>query len=49
MNILVIDNKTAIIELNILSIDDLVEDLAKHKFKIDKKENNLFISKDESM
>ena len=45
---LVITNKTAIVELNISSIDDLVEDLLKNKFKIDKKENNLYISRDES-
>ena len=37
-----------LIELNILSIDDFVEDLERNKFKIVKKENNLFISKDES-
>ena len=47
-NILIINNKTATIELNILSIDDLVDDLVKNKFKIIKKENNLFISKNES-
>ena len=47
-NILIISNKNALIELNILSIDDFVEDLEKNKFKIVKKENNLFISKDES-
>ena len=47
-NILIISNKNATIELNILSIDDFVEDLTKNKFKIVKKENNLFISKDES-
>ena len=47
-NILIISNKNALIELNILSIDDFVEDLIKNKFKIYKKENNLFISKDES-
>ena len=45
-NILIISNKSATIELNILSIDDLVEDLLKNRFKIVKKENNLFISKD---
>ncbi len=37
-----------LIELNILSIDNFVEDLIKNKFKIVKKENNLFISQDES-
>ncbi len=47
-NILIISNKNATIELNILSIDDFVEDLEKNSFKIVKKENNLFISKDES-
>ncbi len=47
-NILIISNKTATIELNILSIDDLVEDLVKNRFKIIKKENNLFINKNES-
>ena len=47
-NILTISNKNALIELNILSIDDFVEDLERNKFKIFKKENNLFISKDES-
>ncbi|GIR46950.1 MAG: hypothetical protein CM15mP56_5260 [Alphaproteobacteria bacterium] len=47
-NILIISNKNALIELNILSIDDLVEDLERNRFKIYKKENNLFISKDES-
>ena len=47
-NILIISNKNAVIELNILSIDDFVEDLEKNRFKIYKKENNLFISKDES-
>ncbi len=47
-NILIISNKTATIELNILSIDDLIEDLEKNRFKIVKKENNLFISKGES-
>ena len=47
-NILIISNKNATVELNILSIDDFVEDLVKNKFKIVKKENNLFISKDES-
>ena len=46
-NILIISNKNAVIELNILSIDDFVEDLVKNRFKIVKKENNLFISKDE--
>ena len=46
-NILTISNKSALIELNILSIDDLVEDLERNRFKIFKKENNLFISKDE--
>ena len=47
-NVLIISNKNATIELNILSIDDFVEDLEKNSFKIVKKENNLFISKDES-
>ena len=47
-NILIISNKNATVELNILSIDDFVEDLEKNSFKIVKKENNLFISKDES-
>ena len=47
-NILIISNKNATVELNILSIDDFVEDLVKNKFKIVKKENKLFISKDES-
>ena len=47
-NILIISNNNATIELNILSIDNFVEDLIKNKFKIVKKENNLFISKDES-
>ena len=47
-NILTISNKNALVELNILSIDDLVEDLERNRFKIYKKENNLFISKDES-
>ena len=47
-NILIISNKNATIELNILSIDDFVEDLERNRFKIFKKENNLFISKDES-
>ena len=46
-NLLTISNKSALIELNILSIDDLVEDLERNRFKIFKKENNLFISKDE--
>ena len=46
--ILVLSNKTALIELNILSIDNLVQDLKRNKFKIVKKKNNLFISKDES-
>ena len=46
--ILTISNKNALIELNILSIDDLVADLERNKFKIFKKEDNLFISKDES-
>ena len=48
-NILVITNKTAKIELNILSIDNFLEDLIKNKFKILKKDNNLFISKDDSL
>ena len=47
-NILIISNNNATIELNILSIDNFVEDLIKNKFKIDKKENNLFISQYES-
>ncbi len=47
-NILTISNKSAVIELNILSIDDFVEDLVKNRFKIFKKENNLFIIKDAS-
>ncbi len=46
--ILTISNKNALIELNILSIDDFMEDLERNRFKIYKKENNLFISKDES-
>ncbi len=46
-NILIITNKTAIIELSVSSIDNLMEDLVKKKFNIDKKDNNLFISKDE--
>ena len=46
--ILTLSNKNALIELNILSIDGLVKDLEINKFKIYKKENNLFISKDES-
>ena len=46
--ILIISNKNALIELNILSIDDLVKDLERNRFKIYKKEDNLFISKDES-
>ena len=46
--ILTISNKNALIELNILSIDDLTDDLETNRFKIYKKENNLFISKDES-
>ena len=46
--ILTISNKNALIELNILSIDDLVADLERNRFKIFKKEDNLFISKDES-
>ena len=45
--ILTISNKNALIELNILSIDDLTDDLETNRFKIYKKENNLFISKDE--
>ena len=45
--ILTISNKNALIELNILSIDDLIDDLETNRFKIYKKENNLFISKDE--
>ena len=47
-NILIISNKTATIKMNILSIDELVEDLVKNRFKIVKKKNNLFISKSES-
>ncbi len=43
-NILTISNKNALIELNILSIDDLLVDLEKNRFKIFKEENNLFIS-----
>ena len=43
-NILVISNRNALIELKVLSIDNLVEDLVKNKFQIDKKENNLLIS-----
>ncbi len=46
--ILIISNKSATIELNILSVDGFVNDLEKNRFKIIKKENNLFISKDES-
>ena len=46
-NILVISNKNALIELKVLSIDNLVEDLVKNKFQIDKKENNLLISQDD--
>ena len=46
-NILTISNKNALIELNVLSIDDLVNDLEKNRFKILQKENNLFIIKDE--
>ena len=46
--ILTLSNKNALVELNILSIDDLVDDLERNRFKIYKKENNLFISKDES-
>ena len=46
--ILVFSNKAALIELNILSFDNLVQDLKRNKFKIVKKKNNLFISKDES-
>ena len=46
--ILTLSNKNALVELNILSIDDLVDDLERSRFKIYKKENNLFISKDES-
>ena len=47
-NILMMSNKNALIELNILSIDDWVEDLERNRFKIFKKENNLFIIKNES-
>ena len=46
--ILTLSNKNALIELNILSIDGLVKDLERSGFKIYKKENSLFISKDES-
>ena len=46
--ILTLSNKNALVELNILSIDDLVDDLERNRFKIYKKENNLFISNDES-
>ena len=46
--ILTINNKNAVIELSILSIDDLLEDLERNRFKIIKKKNNLFISKDKS-
>ena len=49
VNILFMSNKTAIIELNVISIDTLVEDLVSNKFKIVNKENKLFISKDESL
>ena len=48
-NILVISNKNAVIELNILSFDNFVEDLVRNKYKIEQKENNLFISKDDSL
>ncbi len=47
-NILIISNNNATIELNILSIDEFVEDLIKNRFKIIKKENNIFISQYES-
>ena len=47
-NILILTNKNATIELNILSVDDFVEELEKIRFKIVKKDNNFFISKDES-
>ena len=47
-NILIISNNNAKVELNILSIDDFVEDLIKNRFKVVKKENNLFISQYES-
>ena len=47
-NILTISNKNAVIELNILSIDDFMEDLERNRFKIFKRENNLFIRKDDS-
>ncbi len=43
--ILIISNKNATIELNILSIDGFLDDLEKNRFKIVKKENNLFITK----
>ena len=46
--ILILSNKNALIELDILSIDDLVADLKTNGFKIYKKENNLIITKDES-
>ena len=36
-NTLVISNRTAIIELNILSVDSLMQDLIKNNFKIDSK------------
>ena len=47
-HILKMSNKNVLIELNILSIDDWVEDLERNRFKIFKKENNLFIIKNES-
>ena len=47
-NILTISNENAIIELSIFSIDGLIKDLERNRFKILKKKNNLFISKDES-
>ena len=47
-NILIISNNNAKVELNILSVDDFVEDLIKNRFKVVKKENNLFISQYES-
>ena len=47
--ILVITNRVALVELNILSIDNLIEDLVKNKFKIDKRDNYLLISKDKNL
>ena len=48
-NTLVISNRTAIIELNILSVDSLMQDLIKNNFKIIQKENNIFISKEDDL